>query len=135
MDVVLTAGERQELVTVLRELDPTAPKERRGSVRRKTLLNLWMQRIGENEGGTISKVVLVNVSVSGVGILTKMPFLRGEKFAIPLPFAEGGGWLVLCEVRNCQRLMSGHYKVGGRFIDRIEDDNGDAKIPGNWLKK
>ena len=69
----------------------------------------------------------------GVGLLTKVVHVKADKFVMPLRFDEGGGWLVLCEVRNSKSLATGHYKVGARFIDRIEDPWGDAKIPGDWL--
>jgi hypothetical protein len=133
MEAVLNSKERFELVSVLREMDPTAPREHRRSPRRKTLISLWMQRLGRNNARAITKVMLVNVSEVGVGFLGKAACVAGEKFVLPLPFNEGGGWLVLCEVRNCRKLASGHFKMGAKFLDRIEDKSGDAKIPGDWL--
>lgn len=133
MEGVLTTQERYELVSVLQQLDPQAPAEQRRMPRRKALVNLWIRRIGKGRSGLLTKLVLVNVSATGVGILAKTPFEKGDKFVMPLRFDEGGGWLVLCEVRNCKTLANGHYKVGGLFIDRIEDPSGDAKTPGDWL--
>ncbi|MCL2646550.1 MAG: hypothetical protein FWD61_06035 [Phycisphaerales bacterium] len=134
MKTVLTAKEHQQLVTVLRELDHNAIKERRRLPRRKTLINLWMQRLGKNARPKFSEILLVNVSTNSVGLLSKVACLTGEKLVLPLPFIEGGGWLVLCEVRNCQKLVCGQFKIGCRFIDKIEDENGDAKIPDQWRK-
>ena len=132
MEAILSEQERHELVGVLRELDPTAPRENRNVIRRKTLMSVWMQRLGRNDSRALAKIMLVNVSLNGVGLLSKTPCLKGEKFVLPLRFDEGGGWLVLCEVRNCRKLASGYFKIGGRFIDRMEDDKGVAKIPEDW---
>ena len=132
MNAILTEKERSQLVTVLRELDKTAVKERRHQVRRKTLINLWMQRINKSAGPKFAEVVLVNVATRGVGLLSKVAYLPGEKVVLPLPFVEGGGWLVLCEVRNCRKLVCGQFKVGCRFVEKIEDEHGAAKIPDHW---
>jgi hypothetical protein len=133
MDGLLTDRERHELVAVLRQLDPQAPAEQRRTPRRKALVSLWIRRIGKGQSKAPAKQVLVNVSEQGVGMLGKAAFANGDKFVMPLRFDEGGGWLVLCEVRNSKALPNGHYKVGCKFIDRIEDPQGDAKIPGDWL--
>ena len=63
-------------------------------------------------------------------MLAKVGLATGDKFVLPLRFDEGGGWLVLCEVRNCRRLASGHFKIGGHFIERIEDAAGNL-----WMAK
>jgi len=132
MEATLTTHERHQLVTVLRELDRTAVKERRRHLRRKTLIHLWMQRINRGARQRFTEIVLVNVSAIGVGLLSPVACPKGERFVLPLPFVEGGGWLVLCEVRNCQRLANGLFKIGGRFVDKIEDEDGDAKVPERW---
>jgi hypothetical protein len=133
MEATLSAQERHQLVAVLRQLDPSSPVEQRRAPRRKALVNLWIRRIGKSRSRALARLVLINVSQSGVGILAKSPFERGEKFVMPLRFDEGGGWLVLCEVRNSKALANGHYKVGAKFLERIEDPSGDARIPGDWL--
>ena len=132
MNAILTEKERNQLVTVLRELDKTAVRERRRQVRRKTLINLWMQRISKNARPKFTEVVMVNVAAKGVGLLSKVACLVGEKLVLPLPFVEGGGWLVLCEVRNCQKLACGQFKIGCHFVEKIEDENGATKIPDHW---
>src|SRR5690242_18139043 len=110
MEATLTPQERHELLRVLRQLDPSAPPEKRRTVRRKTLINIKIQRIGD--GSSTDRMLLVNASVRGAGFLAKTRLSIGETFQMHLRFDEGGGWLVLCEVRNCRKLQSGHYKVG-----------------------
>jgi hypothetical protein len=133
MDTLLSTQERHQLVSVLRQLDPHAPAEQRRTPRRKALVNLWIRRISQKTTTAVARLVLVNVSQNGVGFLAKSEFAAGEKFVMPLRFDEGGGWLVLCEVRNAKALRDGHYKVGAKFLERIEDPSGDARIPGDWL--
>jgi hypothetical protein len=133
LESTLSLEERHQLVSVLRQLDPQSPAEQRRSPRRKALVNLWIRRINKHRSRALARLVLVNVSQTGVGFLAKSPFEAGEKFVMPLRFDEGGGWLVLCEVRNLKGLANGHYKVGAKFLERIEDPSGDARIPGDWL--
>ncbi|HVS70559.1 MAG TPA: hypothetical protein VHQ47_04820 [Phycisphaerae bacterium] len=135
MQVQLTTNERQQLLAVLREMDPATsatPQEKRRKPRRKVAQKLWLRRIARDEKFPIQRATLVNTSQSGVGLLCSQQVPEGERFVIPLRFVEGGGWLVLCEVRNCRRLSESHFKVGARFIDKIEDDAGDARPPADW---
>jgi len=132
MEALLSAQERHELVCVLRQLDPQSPPEKRRSPRRKALVSLWIRRLIKGQPRSLLKLVLINVSENGVGTLAKTAFAVGDKFVMPLRFDEGGGWLVLCEVRNAKALPNGHYKVGAKFLDRVDDPCGDAKIPADW---
>ncbi|HVX86154.1 MAG TPA: PilZ domain-containing protein [Phycisphaerae bacterium] len=135
MQVQLTTNERQQLLAVLREMDPAAlaaPTEKRHKPRRKVAQKLWLRRIAQDEQFPIQQATLVNTSQTGVGLLCPQRLPQGERFVIPLRFVEGGGWLVLCEVRNCRRLSESHFKVGAKFIDKIEDHSGTARPPGDW---
>src|ERR1035437_3041409 len=134
MEGFLNGEERYQLVRTLRNMDPIAPREHRRTLRRKVLMSLWMQQLEKNKTPRLSKITLVNVSLNGVGVLCQTSSRMGEKIVLPLSFHEGGGWLVLCEVRRCRRLASGFYLIGGCFIDHIhiEDEKGVAKIPGDW---
>jgi hypothetical protein len=133
MQVQLSASERRQLLSVLRELDPAAPAEKRHKPRRKVAQNLWLRRIARDEKFPLQKATLINTSPSGAGLLCAGPLRVGERFVIPLRFAEGGGWLVLCESRNCRRLSDSHFKVGARFIDKVEDESGSTRPPADWL--
>jgi PilZ domain len=130
---LLTADERHALVAVLQELDPSAPREQRQNLRHKVLVQTEVRVLVK--GGTRSpqKLAITNVSKNGAAILREQPLEIGDKFSLRLEFGEGGGWQVLCEVRNCRKLASGVYKIGGRFVDRIEDPRNTGKIPGDWL--
>ena len=132
-EIVLTTRERQQLLAVLSELHGKGPVEKRLHERRKVLLPIWIRPVVRGEKPGLIKATLMNVAARGVGLLLKQPLKKGHKFLISLRFREGGGWLVLCEVRNCSRNAAGAFKVGGRFVDRIDDPRGDAKPPLDWL--
>ena len=133
-EVLLTEEERHQLVAVLRELDPAAPKEKRSGPRRKVLLNIWIRQLVKGKARTLQKGLLVDVSKKGLALLLESPLGVGDKVVVPLEFGEGGGWLTLCEVRNCRReARSGRWKIGTQFLDRIEDTDGRSRIPGDWL--
>jgi hypothetical protein len=127
----LTAEERHQLLAVLRELDQKSPTEQRRGPRRKVQLNLEIRLLGEKRLGRMP-AILVNVAARGVGLQVERPMKVGQKFLLPLRFVEGGGWLVLCEVRNYLPLRVAH-KVGAKFLDRIDDPDGTSKPPMDWL--
>ena len=127
----LTAEERHQLLAVLRELDQKAPTEQRRGPRRKVQLNLWIRLLGEKRPERM-RAILVNVAAQGVGLHMERPMKPGQKFLLQLRFIEGGGWLVLCEARNCLPLRLA-YRVGAKFLDRIDDPDGTAKPPMDWL--
>jgi hypothetical protein len=127
----LTAEERHQLLAVLRELDQKAPTEQRRHPRRKVHLNLWIRLLGKKPAER-RPALLVNVAAQGVGLHVERPLARGQKFLLQLRFIEGGGWLVLCEARNCRPLRMA-YQVGAKFLDRIDDPDGTAKPPMDWL--
>src|SRR5579862_6819795 len=131
--VVLTPKERQQLLAVLQELDRDVPPEKRREIRRKIRLKQWIQPIAKGKKSTLLAARLVNISRHGVGLLLTHSLPLKQKFLVPLRFREGGGWLVLCEVQNCASLEDGTYKIGGRFIDKIDDPKGNAKPPLDWM--
>jgi hypothetical protein len=126
----LTAQERHQLLAVLRELDTGAPAEKRRQPRRKVQLNIGIQTAGKGACGLIS-ATLINVATGGIGLEVSNALPKGQRFAVHLRFREGGGWLALCEVRNCRPVAKG-FRVGAEFLNRIEDPNGTARIPRNW---
>jgi hypothetical protein len=131
---LLTAEERHALVAVLQELDPSAPREQRQTLRRKVLVESDVRVLVKGASRDTQRLAITNVSKNGAAILRNQPLAVGDKFTLHLHFGKGeGGWRVLCEVRNCRRLVGGRYKIGGRFIDRIEDPTGTATLPGDWL--
>jgi hypothetical protein len=130
--ITLTADERHQLLSVLRELDHDAPPEQRANLRRKVHLSLEIRPLPVRQSNILS-ANLLNVSTQGVALKVEKSFAKGAKFLLPLKFSEGGGWLVLCEVRNSTRLPKGLWKVGARFIDRIDDPKGNSKPPMDWL--
>jgi hypothetical protein len=127
----LTSEERHQLLAVLRELDQKAPTEQRRHPRRKVQLNLSIRLLaGKHLNRT--PALLVNVAAEGVGLRTDMPLKRGQKFLMQLRFDEGGGWLVLCETRSCMPVRRA-YQIGAAFLDRIDDPDGTANPPMDWL--
>jgi hypothetical protein len=136
MQTELTIEERHQLLAVLRELDHGSIREKRSAPRRKVLQHLWVKQIGAGAGKNVAMFqgVVVNVSVRGLAMMVRRPLSKQERLAIPLRFADGGGWLVLCEVRNCQKAQGDRgYRVGVYFVDRIEDPDGEAKVPMDWV--
>ena len=124
--------ERERLLTVLRELDRDAPPEKRRDTRRNTRLGLWIQPLHEGGRRSVLKATLVNVAARGVGVHVAQGLPIAHKFLMRMRFREGGGWLVLCQVRNCAPLENGGFRLGAEFLDRVDDPYGDLKPPFDW---
>ena len=131
--VVLTPEQTHTLRAVLQEMDPAAPAEQRLWPRHKVALDMWIRTISPRGRTGVFKVMAMNLSKRGVGLLSRRLLSMGEKFALPLRFDDGGGKLVLCQVRNARRLSNGHCKVGATFVTWIDDNEGNAKIPDDWV--
>jgi hypothetical protein len=130
-DPTLTIEERHQLLSVLRELDGQAPAEQRRHPRRGVHLRLTLRVLGEPRVQPMP-ALLVNVAARGVGLQVDKPLDAGRRFLLPLRFLEGGGRLVLCEVRSCTPCGAA-FKVGARFLEHIDDPSGTAKPPMDWL--
>src|SRR4051812_27939754 len=100
-------------------MDQNSPVEKRGEARRKVFHNLWIRSIHQRRC-TRLRATLLNVASKGVGMETSVPLLKRQRFILPLQFQDGGGWLVLCEVRTCTSAKD-KYRIGAKFVDRIDD--------------
>ena len=129
-EMTLTAQERHQLLAVLRELDPSAPPEKRRMQRRKVFLNQWIRKVGSEGGGM--EALVVNVSARGLGLICQGSMAVGERFLIALKL-EGASWLVLCQARNVRKLAIRGWRVGAVFLDRVENPTAKTRIPGDWL--
>ncbi len=132
--MVLSREQTHKLRAVLQDLDPTAPQEQRLWPRHKVSLDMWIRTISPRGRTGVFKIMAMNLSKRGVGLLSKKLLSVGEKFALPLRFDEGGGKLVLCQVRNCRRLENGHCRVGATFLAWAEDEDGTTAIPAEWSR-
>jgi hypothetical protein len=132
-EIALTVREKQQLLSVLRDLDPEAPSEKRQNPRRKVRLNLEIRAFSAGSSPIPVRAGLINVSPEGAGLIVSETLEVGNRLLLPLRFREGGGWLVLAEVRNCARLSHGQFKVGCLFREKIEDPDSNAQPPGDWL--
>ena len=127
----LTLEEKHQLLSVLRELDPKAPAEQRRALRRKVHVEVPIRTLGQNPA--VLKSTIVNTSASGAAFVVNAPLPKKAKLLLPLRFCEGGGWLMLCEVRNCVPYPKRHWRIGARFLDHMDDPQGTAKVPLDWL--
>lgn len=127
----LASEERRQLLSVLREFDRQAPPELRRQVRRKVEIHAAIRTIGQKS--TFIKSVLVNVSKDGVALVLPRHLTSGTKFILSLRFSEGGGWLLLCEVRNCVAQPHRQWRIGAYFLEHIDDPHDIKKPPLDWI--
>jgi hypothetical protein len=129
----LTFEERHQVLSVLHELDPSAPRESRRHPRRRTLMEVVIQPVVKGAVAVPQRVILANVARRGLAVLLARPAKVGQRFVTLLEFDDGSATLTLCEVRNSQELASGLHKTGAQFLARIEEATPDTEIPSDWL--
>jgi hypothetical protein len=127
----LTTEEKHQLLSVLRAFDRNAPAEQRRQIRRKVQVRVTIRTLEASP--TFIKSTIVNVSARGAGLLLSQPLPKKAKFLFPLRFAEGGGWLVLCEVRSCVAQPQRQWRIGARFLEHVEDPRDTEEPPLDWL--
>jgi hypothetical protein len=127
----LTSQEKHRLLSVLRELDGHSPAERRRFFRRKVQIRATINTL--KSPSIIMKSVIADISPHGAALLIPRALPKKAKFILPLRFSEGGGWLVLCEVRNCAPQSERMWRVGARFLEHIDDPRGTEQPPLDWL--
>ena len=132
-DLSLSVKEKHQLLSVLRELDSAAPAEKRQLPRKPVVLRIRIRVIASPRKTTSHWAVVRDVAPRGIGLTLPFSLPKGSRLVAPLNFREGGGWLVLCEVRNCSEWDNGQFVVGARFVDKIDDPDGTAKPPMDWL--
>jgi len=133
----LNGWEKKQLMAVLRELDPTGklPEEMRQTKRRGIWQWLWIKTLAARGEAKpqVFRILAKDVSGRGIGFFSRRRLPRGERFAVALRFAEGGGRLFLCRVMFCQETSQRHFAIGAQFLDSVEDDHCDATIPADWM--
>lgn len=79
---------------------------------------------GENRGK--HQVVMRDLSVGGVGLITRFSMTTGDRFALLLERDGQTPAGVACEVRHCRKVSAGLYSVGSRFVsDLVERDGAE----------
>lgn len=132
-DVALTPKEKHQLLAVLRELDRRAPAEKRQLPRRPVVMRIRINAVAMGKVQKSQWAILHDVAASGLGLRMSSAIEKNSHFLARLKFREGGGWLVLCEVRNCTAWEDGEFIVGARLVDRIDDPDGKTRPPLDWI--
>jgi hypothetical protein len=132
----LTQAESTRLLNVLREMaGDKQPKEARKHKRRPVAMGVWIKIISRGRARhQMARVMLANVSARGVGILSNRPIAVSDRIVLRLPFAEGGGWIVLASVKNSAPAQGkGTFRAGAEFISWCDDPTGHTPIPTEWI--
>jgi hypothetical protein len=127
----LTADEELRIAKVISALEGSgertehvARKHERTAFRQRVTLTLLSQRDRPQ-----MSVVTRDISVGGVGFLSRRLFQSDEHFVLHLPTADGKSKLMLCQTRYCQYVTGALYNVGATFCEVAEAGSG---IPRHW---
>lgn len=134
--VTLSPAQQEQLMSVLRDLQSDGAQCKRRHPRRRVRQAMWLKRpaISHRPTPQIFSISATDVSTSGIGFYCKRQLETDEQVIVPLQFREGGGMLVLCKVRHCRPTEGGHFHVGARFLETVDDPDGAARIPRPWLQ-
>lgn len=135
----LTHTQKHRIEEILRSLDQTPPgaavTNRRGSARVNARLTITTHLLSVAGHPTMS-VHSRNISTSGIGLMSRRPFRKGEYMAVELFVLPKFAKLVLCEVTFNRYVRDGIYEVGCSFreaITREEFMNSIEPIPQRWI--
>ncbi|MGC9260733.1 MAG: hypothetical protein ACP5I8_11760 [Phycisphaerae bacterium] len=133
----LSQNERQQIVQIIENLKQEGESLGRRHRRRPVRQIMWLKRLPrpERPRSATFRVNLEDVSLKGMGLFSRRHLQRNEYVVAPLQFREGGGMLVLCQIRFCRELPEGGYRVGAEFDETLADPTGTTRIPQAWLKK
>ncbi len=133
----LSKSERKQILQIIENLKQDGVSLGRRHRRRPVQQIIWLKRLPrpERPRSAAFRVNMEDVSLKGMGFLTRRRLQQNEYVVVPLQFREGGGMLVLCLVRFCRELSDGGYRVGTEFEETLADPTGTTRIPQPWLKK
>jgi len=74
-----------------------------------------------------------NISLSGLGFVSKRLFRRDERVAVVLRFGNLPTKLVLTRITFGRYVSEGLHEVGAEFLECIVDTKGKCDIPHRWV--
>jgi c-di-GMP-binding flagellar brake protein YcgR len=123
---------------ILRILDenpvPSSAENRRNAKRVNVRLTLSIYLLSV-PGHPPLDVHTRNISTSGVGMVSRRPFRKGERIAIELYKVSKLEKLILAEATFSRYVRDGLYEVGCLFKEAISRDEarGFERIPQRWI--
>ncbi len=135
--ISLSKIEQEQIRQIIENLKKEGESLGRKHRRRPVQQIMWLKRLPrpDRPRSAAFRVRTEDVSLKGMGFLTRRRLQPHEYVVAPLQFREGGGMLVLCRVRFCSELPEGGYRVGAEFEETLADPTGTTRIPQAWLKR
>ncbi len=132
----LTQAERKQIVSILSELKDDGATFGRRHRRRPVRQYMWIKRLPRPDYSKAAafKIRSEDVSLKGLGFVTRRQLAQGELVVAPLQFREGGGMLVLCRICFCRNIGDDGFRAGAEFVETLPDPNCKERIPQKWLK-
>ena len=125
-----------KLKDILQQLDErvtaTDVKNRRGAQRIAIHTELSVLLLTGMTPSTV-EAFSRNISVSGIGFVSKRMFRRDEYISVPLRFANLPGKLILAKITFGRYLRAGLYEMGAEFHETVSNAKGNARLPDHWI--
>lgn len=115
--MVLTAQQFSEALRFLRTREALVRgAEKRRATRMDVKAKLIIAPVTSSGCGQRIGMLTRDISLDGLGLLTAVPILKGQRFIALLPLSESSTLFVLSEVMYCAVAADGLFTLGCQFV-------------------
>jgi len=137
---IATAEDRKKVSKIMKGIDRLSePKQENRRRRDRVELQATLQvTLLINAALPQIRIMTRDLSIAGMGFLSRRPFQLGELVAIHLKVDGFRGKLILSRTIFCQYSRAGMHQVGVEFVAALpckEGKEDEARIPPAWLTK
>jgi hypothetical protein len=131
--VKLTAEQFQDVVDSLNAMSAPAKRGKRREARLGVRWPATIVLCDEGDKKNLQTIVVLNISVSGVGIVSAVPIDDGKRFILRIaPHSEHSVTGLQCAVAHGRKQSSGAYIIGARF-ERLLSGTAETPFPSTSI--
>ena len=109
--------------------------EERRIAARRTATSLMLEAVlVDVKGHPGLKIRVTDTSTNGMAFEARREFKVDERLVIKIPIVNGGGKVVLSQVKHCGAGGLNLYRVGVEFLDAVSLPRGKCGLPEKWGK-
>ncbi|HWE02278.1 MAG TPA: PilZ domain-containing protein [Tepidisphaeraceae bacterium] len=108
--------------TLIKSKEPTRPRikedfsQKRAAERKAAHKEISLRRYAHGAPGDPEKAIIIDISVSGIGLVLTTPMKYGDQFLIELTPTDPG---IIYRVMRCRPCGDNAHRVGAAFLHRV----------------
>ena len=132
-------GQSQEQIAriqeILRQMDEhlQSPSSDNRSAPRVNVRTPMTVNFLSGAGASPVDVFTRNLSISGIGFVSRRMFRTEERVAISLKIPKLPAKMILARITFGRYINNGLYETGAEFLECIADARGSGTVPKQWL--